>query len=57
MTRRKPITLDLAKEIESAMRPWKCPDCKKAFDPPLMTYISPRDGHERCESCAASHSR
>jgi hypothetical protein len=44
---------DLTDEIESASKPWKCPDCRRTYKPPVMTYISPIDGRERCEECAS----
>ena len=55
MPRRRRILIDLTGELDSAMKPWTCPECRKTYHPPRTTYISPRDGRERCPSCAAQH--
>jgi hypothetical protein len=46
------IILNLDEQLVEALRPWTCPQCGGAYEPPLTTYISPRDGIELCGSCA-----
>jgi hypothetical protein len=53
MGSKKARFIDLTDEIENASKPWKCPVCRKTYRPPVMTYISPIDGRERCEKCAS----
>jgi hypothetical protein len=52
MTEAEGIMLDLSDELDEALQPWTCPQCRKVYQPPLTTYISPIDGRERCASCA-----
>lgn len=52
LRRRGPVIIDLTHEIETAFDPFTCPDCKKTYDPPCQTRISPRDYVERCPDCA-----
>ena len=46
------IQLDLTELLDDGLKPWTCPQCRKTYQPPLVTCISPIDGRERCESCA-----
>jgi Lar family restriction alleviation protein len=55
MPRKKQVVFDLSDQLD--IKPWKCPDCKKVYDPPLMTYISPCDGKERCGDCSSKFYR
>lgn len=52
MRRRRPIPIDLTDLLDEAPQPWMCPECKRVFEGPYTTFISPIDGIERCESCA-----
>ena len=54
MIRQKPTLIDLADDLDNALKPWKCPECKRTYKPPLTTYINPIDGRERCEKCASA---
>ena len=51
---RRPILLDLMRELGSAIKPWRCPQCRESFGPPRTVYISPLDGQKRCTTCAAN---
>jgi hypothetical protein len=44
--------IDLGDELDEALQPWTCPQCRQVYQPPLTIYISPIDGLERCPSCA-----
>ena len=44
--------LSLGELLDDALRPWACPQCGRVYEPPLTTYICPRDSIERCVSCA-----
>jgi hypothetical protein len=49
--------LDLTDELDDALKPWTCPQCRKTYQPPVTTYISPIDGREQCEACAGGSRR
>jgi hypothetical protein len=49
--------IDLSDELDNALQPWTCPQCKRVYQPPVTTYISPVDGRERCASCANENSQ
>jgi hypothetical protein len=46
------IILNLDELLDDALHLWTCPQCRRVYERPLTTYISPRDGIERCASCA-----
>ncbi len=48
MPRHRKTLLDLTDELDDALKPWTCPQCRKTYQP----HISPIDGRERCEACA-----
>jgi len=51
------IEIDLSDELDQALEPWTCPECRRVYLPPLTIYVSPVDGKERCADCANSTAR
>jgi hypothetical protein len=49
--------IHLTDELDEALQPWTCPQCRRVYQPPLTTYISPTDSLERCASCAEGEGR
>jgi hypothetical protein len=46
------IPFEPDRKLILGLQPWPCPGCGVEHQPPLTTYISPRDGIERCEACS-----